>query len=126
MDFITDWVYCFTLYPSATFLRANSALQSFDNLCLTCKLEFPLDVGCLPIYCSNQSRYLLLTSPYIQYGELKIMKMLLLCSLLIFFKSRNVKTGSGNYPSPVSRAQSESDQQTSKYYIFSHIQSSCS
>ncbi len=45
MDFITDWVYCATLYPSATFLRANSALQSFDNLCLTCKLEFPLDVG---------------------------------------------------------------------------------
>lgn len=45
MNFITDWVYCATLYPSATFLRANSALLSFDNLCLTYKLEFPLDVG---------------------------------------------------------------------------------
>lgn len=45
MHFITDWVYSATLDPSATFLRANSALQSFDNLCLTCKLEFPLDVG---------------------------------------------------------------------------------
>lgn len=49
MDFITDWVYCATLYPSATFLRGffffYAALQSFDNLCLTCKPEFPLDVG---------------------------------------------------------------------------------
>lgn len=45
MDFITDWVHGATLYPTATFLRANSALQSFDNPCLTCKLEFPLDVG---------------------------------------------------------------------------------
>lgn len=45
MDFITDWVCCTLLYPSATFLRANMALHSFDNLCLTCKLEFPLDVG---------------------------------------------------------------------------------
>lgn len=45
MNFITDWGYCATLYFSATFLGANSALQSFDNLRLTCKLEFPLDAG---------------------------------------------------------------------------------
>lgn len=42
MDFIADWVYCFILYPLChLFLRAKSALRSFDNLRLTCKLGFP-------------------------------------------------------------------------------------
>lgn len=42
MDFIADWVDCFILYPLChLFLRAQSALQSFDNLRLTRKLGFP-------------------------------------------------------------------------------------
>lgn len=85
MDFITDWVYCATLYPSATFLRACLALQSFDNLRLTCKLEFPLDVGTneatacqITVVTNLGSCYF--TSPHqvpVQYGELELIQNLI-------------------------------------------------
>lgn len=42
MDFIADWADCFIQYPLChPFLRAQSALRSFDNLRLTRKLGFP-------------------------------------------------------------------------------------
>lgn len=38
-------MYCAPACTSDTFLRDKQALHSFDNLCLTFKLKFPLDAG---------------------------------------------------------------------------------